>query len=60
MDRPEGGPVRPRPWQVTVRPETGWQWLVDLGFTLQVPRPSHPNTADRPTRRAWEKTCGGG
>jgi transposase len=47
--------VRDR-WQVTVRPETGWRWLRDLGFTLQVPRPSHPRAADRPARRRWKKT----
>ena len=51
--------VRDR-WRVAVRPETGWRWLRDLGFTLQVPRPSHPRSADRPARRAWKKTCGGG
>ena len=51
--------VRTR-WQVTACPETGWRWLVELGFSLQVPRPSHPNSADPPTRRAWEKTCGDG
>jgi transposase len=50
--------VRTR-WSITVRPETGWRWLVDLGFSLQVPRPSHPKSADQPTRRAWKKTCGG-
>ena len=47
-------------WAVIVRPETGWRWLRDLGFTLQVPRPSHPNSADPPARRAWKKTCAGG
>ena len=51
--------VRDR-WGVRVCPQTGWQWLVDLGFTLQVPRPSHPKAADRPTRRRWEKTCDAG
>jgi transposase len=51
--------VRDR-WQVAVRPETGWRWLVALGFSLQVPRPSHPRAADRAARRAWKKTCGGG
>jgi transposase len=47
-------------WGVTVRPETGWRWLRDLGFTLQVPRPSHPRSADPPTRRQWKKTSAGG
>ena len=51
--------VRAR-WGVSVGPVTGWRWLRDLGFTLQVPRPSHPKAADRPTRRAWKKTCGAG
>jgi transposase len=43
-------------WRVSVGPVTGWRWLRDLGFTLQVPRPSHPRSADRPTRRRWKKT----
>jgi transposase len=47
-------------WGVTVRPETGWRWLVDLGFTLQVPRPSHPRSASPAARRQWKKTCDGG
>ena len=51
--------VRDR-WAITVRPETGWRWLRDLGFTLQVPRPTHPRSADRPTRRRWKKTCAAG
>ena len=51
--------VRSR-WGVRVCPQTGWQWLRDLGFTLQVPRPSHPRSADRPTRRRWKKTCDAG
>jgi len=51
--------VRDR-WQVVVRPETGWRWLVALGFSLQVPRPSHPKAAARPARRRWKKTSGGG
>jgi transposase len=67
--RPPGGGVWTGPkvaryvrdrWQVTVRPETGWRWPVALGFTLQVPRPSHPEAADAPTRRRWEKACGDG
>ena len=48
--------VRDR-WGVAVGKVTGWRWLRELGFTLQVPRPSHPRSADRPTRRAWKKTC---
>ena len=51
--------VRDR-WHVEVCPETGWRWLVALGFSLQVPRPSHPRAADRPARRRWKKTCAGG
>jgi transposase len=51
--------VRDR-WGVRVCPQTGWRWLRDLGFTLQVPRPSHPRSADRPARRRWKKTYGGG
>jgi transposase len=47
-------------WGVTVRPQTGWRWLRKLGFTLQVPRPSHPNTADLTTRRRWKKTSDAG
>ena len=46
-------------WGVGVRPETGWRWLRKLGFTLQVPRPSHPRAADRPSRQRWKKTCAG-
>lgn len=44
-------------WGITVRPQTGWRWLRKFGFTLQVPRPHHPRSADPPTRRRWEKTC---
>jgi transposase len=51
--------VRAR-WGVEVGPVTGWRWLRGLGFTLQVPRPSHPRSADRTTRRAWKKTCAAG
>ena len=46
-------------WDVAVCPETGWRWLVALGFSLQVPRPAHPRAADGSTRRAWKITCGG-
>jgi len=47
--------VRDR-WQITVSSETGWRWLRELGFTLQVPRPSHPRAASPEARRAWQKT----
>jgi transposase len=47
-------------WGVEICPQTGWKWLVDLGFTLQVPRPSHPQAADPPTQKRWKKTSGGG
>jgi transposase len=43
-------------WGVEVCPQTGWVWLRELGFTLQVPRPSHPGTADPTARRRWKKT----
>jgi len=43
-------------WGVQVCPQTGWVWLRELGFTLQVPRPSHPNAAGPATRRRWKKT----
>jgi transposase len=44
--------VRDR-WGVTVWPQTGWRWLKDLGFTLQVPRPRHPRSASPAARRRW-------
>lgn len=43
-------------WGITIVPQTGWAWLVDLGFTLQVPRPSHPRAADPAAQRRWKKT----
>jgi transposase len=51
--------VRDR-WGVEVCPQTGWQWLRDLGFTPQVPRPSHPQAAAAGERRRWKKTSGSG
>jgi transposase len=43
-------------WAVPVAPQTGWRWLRDLVFTLQVPRPSHPRAADPPARARWKKS----
>ena len=43
-------------WNVEICPQTGWKWLVDLGFTLQVPRPSHPQAADPAAQKRWKKT----
>jgi transposase len=51
--------VRDR-WGVEVCPQTGWQWIVDLGFTLQVPRPSHPRAADSAVRKRRKKTYASG
>lgn len=49
--------VRDR-WGVRVWPQTGWRWLRDLGFTLQVPRPRHPKAASPGARRRWGKKPG--
>src|SRR5262249_26062542 len=38
---------------VVVRPQTGWDWLRRLGFSLKVPRPRHPKAADGPAQRRW-------
>lgn len=51
--------VRTR-WDIEIAPQTGWKWLVDLGFTLQVPRPGHPRAAGPQARKRWKKTCGSG
>ena len=47
--------VRDR-WGFTINPATGWKWLRRLGFTLQVPRPSHPKAATPEEQRAWKKS----
>jgi transposase len=47
--------VRDR-WGISINPATGWKWLKRLGFTLQVPRPSHPKAASAADRRAWKKS----
>jgi transposase len=38
---------------VTVWPQTGWDWLKRLGFSLKVPRPRHPKAADEQAQRRW-------
>lgn len=38
---------------VEVWPQTGWQWLKDLGFRLVVPRPRHPQAATPEQQRVW-------
>jgi transposase len=44
--------VRDR-WGVEVVPQTGWRWLVRLGFRLRVPRPRHPKAATPEQQRVW-------
>lgn len=43
-------------WGHRINPATGWKWLRRLGFTIQVPRPSHPRTASPTERREWKKS----
>lgn len=43
---------------IRVSAVTGWQYLRKLGFTLQVPRPRHSNTATEEERRVWKKNTG--
>jgi transposase len=50
--------VRDR-WDVRVCKQTGWEWLRGLGFSPQVPRPSHPEAATPAARRAWKRRPGG-
>jgi transposase len=40
-------------WGVEVAPQTGWQWLRDLGFRLVVPRPRPPKAATAERQRGW-------
>jgi transposase len=49
--------VRDR-WGVAVCKQPGWEWLHGLGFSLQVPRPSHPEAATPAARRAWKRRPG--
>lgn len=38
---------------VEVWPQTGWQWLKELGFRLVVPRPRHPKAASAEQQKEW-------
>ena len=38
---------------VEVWPQTGWQWLKNLGFRLVVPRPRHPKAATAEEQKVW-------
>jgi transposase len=49
--------VRDR-YEVSVCKQTGRGWLRRLGFTLQVPRPSHPEAATPAQQRAWKRRPG--
>jgi transposase len=45
-------------WGVVVCNQTGWEWLRDLGFSLQVPRPKNPGAAPEEQQRAWKRRHG--
>jgi transposase len=49
--------VRDR-YGVAICHQTGWGWLRRLGFTLQVPRPRHPEAATPAQQRAWKRRPG--
>ena len=38
---------------VEVWPQTGWQWLKNLGFRSVVPRPRHPTAATPEQQKEW-------
>lgn len=38
---------------IEVVPQTGWRWLVRLGFSPRVPRPRHPKAATPEQQRVW-------
>lgn len=42
---------------VAVSNVTGWQYLKALGFTIQVPRPMHTETATAAERAVWKKNA---
>lgn len=45
-------------WGVAVRPQTGWEWLTRLGFSLQVPRPRNPRAATAKEQGEWKRRPG--
>lgn len=45
-------------WGITICLQTGWNWLRGLGFSLQVPRPRHPEVATPAQQRAWKRRPG--
>ena len=49
--------VRDR-WGVSVCPQTGWEWLTRLGFSLQVPRPRNPKAAPAEEQQEWKRRPG--
>ena len=53
VERAEGGTFVKDRFGVEVWPQTGWQWLKDLGFRLVVPRPRHPRAATPEQQRVW-------
>ena len=38
---------------VAIVPQTGWQWLKELGFRLVGPRPRHPKASTRQEQKEW-------
>src|SRR4051812_45123561 len=49
--------VRDR-WGVAVCPQTGWEWMTRLGFSLQVPRPRNPKAATAEEQQEWKRRPG--
>ena len=45
--------VRDR-WGVTVCVQTAWEWMTQLGFSLQVPRPKNPGAASPDEQGEWK------
>jgi len=43
--------------KVAVSNVTGWHYLKALGFTIQVPRPMHTETATTAERAVWKKNA---